>query len=133
MSATRALLARALLSVILVADDTGRGGVCVASSWTLWDGMWCSEAIAVNGGERGWLCTVWHLMLWSMGDKGAPVLAPEKRGGSQGTREMVRGGWCCSAQCLTVALLSDAGQVFDQMAARDSNLNFSKIFGGSTS
>ena len=54
MARTRTRAARALLTAILVADSTGSGGGLVALSWTSWDGLWCSLAVAVKQGGEGW-------------------------------------------------------------------------------
>jgi len=55
-----------------------------------------------------------------------------ERGVLRETREMVRGGWDCRAQCSTAATLSDASEVFDEMGQRNFYLNFSEIFSGSS-
>ena len=52
MAATRARLARAIVSVILVEDCTGSGGGLVACSGTSWDGSVIAEALAREAGEE---------------------------------------------------------------------------------
>jgi len=59
------------------------------------------------------------MKLWSFGGTGNHGVDSRRERGSRETRERVRVCWCCSAQWCTVALLSDAGQPFGAMAARN--------------
>jgi len=78
----------------------------------------------VKRGEKGVLGHYAPLMHWSLGNKGTPVFRSGERGKGAGDKGSGRGGSHCGEQCCTTASLSDASQVLDQMAERNSPLNF---------